>query len=323
MCTFNGADYLQAQLNSIALQTRLPDELIICDDGSIDSTQAIVETFMENASIPVSLHVNEHTLGVRKNFEQAIELCSGDLIALSDQDDVWNSTKLQRLEKAFAESPDVGLVFSDAELVDADLNSMGTTMWQALEFDVRKRKLIELGRFDLLMPGCTVTGATMAFRSKYRKLCLPIPTDLPMLHDAWIALTIASIARLVAIDETLIKYRQHEKQQLGAPEPQKDDGRRVPIRTALSRPSWSSEFPEVPLRLKRRLEESRKSFECQAALQKLQGYLSHFEMRTNLGPGRLVRIPLILRELTSRRYHLYSNGFQSAAKDLFSSRRRQ
>ena len=91
-------------------------------------------------------------------------------------------------------------------------------MWDEVGFDAHKRKLVRLGRaLEVLITGWTVTGATMAFRSKFVKLSLPIPDGIAMIHDGWIALTIAAVADVVMIEEPLIKYRQHGQQQIGAP----------------------------------------------------------------------------------------------------------
>ena len=94
MCTYNGEKYLREQLESIALQTRLPAELVICDDRSTDSTSEIIRNFADSAPFPVRFNLNPVNLGgatkgITKNFEQASRLCTGDLIAFCDQDDVW------------------------------------------------------------------------------------------------------------------------------------------------------------------------------------------------------------------------------------------
>src|SRR5688572_14133745 len=96
MCTYNGARYLKEQLDSFTVQTRLPDELIVCDDGSSDETCQIVSTFAASAPFTVRLEVNQQTLGSTQNFAKAIQLCRGDLIALCDQDDVWLPGKLDK-----------------------------------------------------------------------------------------------------------------------------------------------------------------------------------------------------------------------------------
>src|ERR1051326_2811088 len=129
MCTFNGEPYLQEQLNSFARQTRPPDELVICDDRSSDETRTISDSFARTAGFPVIVAGNEQTFGSPRNFEQAVSRCSGDIIALSDQDDVWLPAKLALLEAQFGKSARVGLVFSDAEVVDQDLRPTGRRMW--------------------------------------------------------------------------------------------------------------------------------------------------------------------------------------------------
>src|SRR5215470_8302349 len=105
MCTYNGARFLAEQLGSLAAQSRLPDELVVCDDGSTDESAEIVKDFARHAPFPVRLEVNEENLGATKNFEKAIGLCRGEVIALSDQDDVWYPKKLELHESVFVADP--------------------------------------------------------------------------------------------------------------------------------------------------------------------------------------------------------------------------
>ena len=317
MCTFNGATYLPEQLKSIASQTIQPHELIVCDDGSTDPTPSVLSEFASRCPFPVKVYISEKNLGVKKNFEKAISLCSGDVIVLSDQDDVWHPNKLQRFEQTFTNEPDIGLVFTDAEIVDAELNSTGTTMWQVLGFDSAARRALSLGKFDVLAPGWTVTGATMAFRSQYRNLCLPIPADLQMLHDGWIALVIASVAKVRAIPETLIRYRQHSDQQVGAPSIRSKDPQ-MSLNAAV-RKTWAScGLPDILSALQSRLENQGAGYNCTRGLARTKRYRHHLVTRASLRANALQRLPAIVRELTTLRYHQYSNGFLSAAKDLFS-----
>jgi hypothetical protein len=321
MCTYNGADYLPAQLASIAEQTRPPDELIICDDASTDKTRAVLESFARRSTIPVSLYFSDENAGSVKNFERAIGLCTGDVIALSDQDDVWHSDKLQRIEQSFSDKPGVGLVFSDAELVDKNLKPLSQRVWNAVGFDAPKQKLVREGRsLDVLIYGWTVTGATMAFRSAYVKLALPIPTNIAMIHDGWIALMIATVADVVFIEEPLIKYRQHERQQIGAPKrrvAQPEHGLQA-LESALRRRVSTTDLHETLSVLEERLIAQQKSFDCRRALAFVANYSHHLDVRANLPRKRLSRVPRILRELLTMRYHEYANGFKSAAKDLVS-----
>lgn len=314
MCTYNGAEFLPAQLESIAAQARQPDEIVVCDDGSTDETVSVIK----RSPLPITLHTNEKNLGTAKNFEAAINFCSGDVIALSDQDDVWREDKLQKIEIAFEQNPSAGLVFSDAEIVDEKLDPLNRRMWDEVGFDAHKRKLITQGRaLDVLITGWIVTGATLAFRSEYKRLALPIPTNIQMIHDGWIALTTASVADVIALDDPLIKYRQHQGQQIGAPN-RVPNATQVTTREALKRRNPNAELHHILETLEQRLLDHRNDFDCRKALAFAGDYSRHLDARANLPQRRLNRLPTILRELLTWRYHEYANGFKSAAKDLVS-----
>lgn len=319
MCTYNGAEFLPAQWESILAQSRSPDEIVVCDDGSSDGTRSSLEKFAAQSSIPVTLRFNEKNLGSVKNFEQAIRLCTGDVIALSDQDDVWRNDKLQTIEAAFDKSPNAGLVFSDAEIVAENLAPLGRRMWTEVGFEPYKQKLIARGRaLEVLITGWTVTGATMAFRSQFVNLSLPIPDGIAMIHDGWIALTIAAVADVVAIDEPLIQYRQHERQQIGAPGRPELNAQPHGVQAALRRRNRSDELQQILETLEKRLLAQSRNYDTRRALAFVSDYAFHLNVRANLPQRRLNRLPRILRELLTRRYHEYANGFKSAAKDLVS-----
>ena len=316
MCTYNGAEFLPAQLGSIIRQSRQPDEIVICDDGSTDETQMLLQQLANNPR--VRININETNLGTVKNFEQGVSLCTGDVIALSDQDDVWREDKLELIEAAFARNPKAGLVFSDAEIVDEDLNATGRRMWDEVGFAAHKQKLVAHGRaLDVLITGWTVTGATMAFRSEYKRLALPIPTNIQMIHDGWIALAVASVADVITIDEPLIKYRQHARQQIGAPT-RAAKAPRPSALEALKQTNPATELHQILETLEQRLLDHRNEFDCRKALAFAGDYSRHLDARANLPQRRLNRVPTILRELLTWRYHEYANGFKSAAKDLVS-----
>ncbi len=321
MCTYNGARYLDQQLESIASQTHAPAELVICDDGSSDETVQLIHAFSSQAKFPVRLHVNEKNLGSTKNFEQAIALCNQEIIALADQDDVWRSNKLEVIEDGFSNSPQTGLVFSDAKLVDENLQPLGYSMWEKNGFDEGQKNLIKGGHaLDVLLPGWTVTGATIAFRARFRELLLPIPTHLPMIHDGWIAVMISAVAEISFISEPLIKYRQHAGQQIGAPakrvEEEEAAGSKTdlnPIKAGMSRVNFYSDSLNVLKTIHQRLHANMK---YEDALSGVEGRLKHFTARASLPTGKLKRLPIVTRELFAKRYHLYSKGVYSAAKDL-------
>ena len=319
MCTYNGAEFLPAQLESVVTQSRKPDEIVVCDDGSTDDTRPLLEHLSQQTTIPVKLRFNEKNLGSVKNFEQAISLCTGEIIVLSDQDDVWREDKLQLIEEAFNKNPAAGVVFSDAEIVDENLKPLGRRMWNEVGFDAHKRKLIKRGRaLEVLITGWTVTGATMAIRSQFVNLSLPIPEGIAMIHDGWIALTIATVADVVALEQTLIKYRQHGRQQIGAPERAKNNPEAHGVQAAFRRRNNNADLHKILEALEQRLVAVTGRYDTRKALAFAADYAFHLNVRANLPQRRLNRVPRILRELLSLRYHEYANGFKSAAKDLVS-----
>ena len=233
MSTYNGARYVREQLESIAGQIRLPDELVICDDCSTDDTPGVIESFAKRAPFPVRLHVNHTNVGARKSFERAIMRCNGDLIALCDQDDVWVPAKLLRSALALQEAPSVGLVFTDADVVDEHLRPLGYSLWESIDFSHEDREMFRHGRaLDVLLAHNVVAGMTMVFRSVFRELVLPILDDHPFwAHDGWIAAAIAAVTDIAFIDEALVLYRQHPGHQIGAGPPQWF----IPVSTSFAR----------------------------------------------------------------------------------------
>jgi glycosyltransferase involved in cell wall biosynthesis len=324
MCTYKGARFVGAQLASISAQTRPPDELVVCDDRSPDETARIVEQFAASAPFPVRLHVNERNLGSTKNFERAISLCTGDLIALCDQDDVWLRGKLARLEEEFRSSPGAGLVFSDAEVADEDARPTGERLWESVGID-----RAELGRLGArrglgdLLRGATVTGATAAMRARLRPLVLPIPEDLHVIHDAWIALLVACVADVSPITEPLMLYRRHTAQQVGPLHRAVEVGGLEALAVgeaadALRRANPYDDALAFARAARARLLERRsEEFDACHALAELDARIVHWAAREAMPRvGLRRRAGHVLRELVMLRYHRYSKGVASAAKDL-------
>jgi glycosyltransferase involved in cell wall biosynthesis len=215
MCTYNGSRFLGEQLKSIEEQTMLPCELIVCDDGSTDSTPEIVEAFAARAPFPVHFERNKITLGSTRNFEKAVRLCSGEAIALCDQDDVWSKDKLACMARVLATEPQVGGIFSDAWLLDENSLPMAESLWEKKRFTSRRQATINDRHAAplMLLEKNPITGATFMFRSEFVEDVTPIPSE--WVHDAWIALLIATQAQLRALPARLMSYRLHSAQQIG------------------------------------------------------------------------------------------------------------
>jgi glycosyltransferase involved in cell wall biosynthesis len=215
LCTYNGEKFLPEQLDSIAAQTVFPNELVVSDDGSSDATLSILHNFASSAPFAVRILQTQSNLGSTKNFEYAIAHCTGAIVALSDQDDVWRPEKLEKLREALNANSDAGFVVSDSELIDQAGKSLHATAWQWHRFDwASYNSETARQQFRRLIAGSFVTGATMAFRSRLFPTLRPFSVE--WYHDAWIAIVANAFGwRGVALSEPLIEYRQHQAQQIG------------------------------------------------------------------------------------------------------------
>src|SRR5579883_1252947 len=134
LCTYNGEKYLPGLLDSLAAQTRKPDEVVICDDASTDSTASLLSGLDERLGATVRVIGNPSNLGYLKNFEKAIGLCTGDVIATCDQDDIWRPQKIERLVREFEADPEVDFVFSDATVIDEAGKQIAGSLWESVGF---------------------------------------------------------------------------------------------------------------------------------------------------------------------------------------------
>ncbi len=308
MCTYNGGAYLGEQLDSLAAQTRPPDELVICDDKSTDSTVDLIRAFSQHAPFPVRTYCNNENVGVTKNFELAIGHCSGNIIALCDQDDIWLPMKLERLERVLHASPDVGAVFSDAEAVDTELRPLGYRMWWFIGFGPgEQRQLLGGDALGVMLKHNVATGTAMAFRSEYKPLILPL-SDL-WYHDAWIAFLITAIAPVTVIDEPLVLYRQHPSNQIGAVKRARKDAH-SPFMDI-----YSARIAKF-IQARDRLIQHKGTYALTGkTLAQIAAKISHLEARAGLHRSRWRRLPTAVKELFTLRYHRYSKGTRSFLKD--------
>lgn len=313
MCTYNGANYLKEQLISIMTQIRLPDELVVCDDRSTDTTLDILDKFSKNAPFEAKVYHNEKKLGATKNFEKAISLCKGDIIFLSDQDDVWLPNKIEKLEHIFKSKHNIGYVFSDATVVDEKLSPLGYTMWKSILFTKYQRRLFKNGyQVEVLLKHNIVTGATMAFRANIRTQILPISGQWG--HDAWIALLSSALGiKGDFIEEPLSKYRQHHQQSIG--------GRKLNLHEQFQKAyKTKSEFYKI---IANKFEYIIKRINHIHLLTKkdeklFKAKIEHLKTRERIHRYKKWKCyHLICREFLNGHYHRFSNDWRNVIKDLF------
>ena len=196
MATYNGAKYLPAQLDSFLAQTRLPDELIITDDGSTDDTLDIIKRFAETAPFPVIYSQNEQNLGFAGNFNVALQKTTGDVVFLSDQDDVWFQEKLSVITNVFERNRDVMVVINDAKIVDGALNDTGLT---------KLGQVRSLGLPDTSF----VTGCCSALRSRFLSALQPLPDHGLFVHDTWLHALANRLEVRILLETPMQQYRRH------------------------------------------------------------------------------------------------------------------
>ncbi len=204
MTTYNGEKFLREQIDSILNQTHKDIELVICDDGSTDSTREILKEY-EAKDKRVRIFFNETNLGFKKNFEKAASLCNGDYIAFSDQDDVWELTKIQDSIEHIGSNK---LLCTDALEVDTNLTSLDYTLRESMGLKELPKDYIELQKN--LIHHTFVQGATILATSEFIKSNLPFPDEIQF-HDWYFGVLAAVNKSLVYLNKPTIKYRQHGK----------------------------------------------------------------------------------------------------------------
>ena len=217
LCTYNGEKYIEKQLQSILNQTLPVDEIMVCDDGSIDDTIPILTALKKKHSDLINIVVNKTQKGARENFLSAIKLCHGDIIFLCDQDDIWLPHKVETICDYFHEHPSIETVFTDAYIINEEGATIETdvTLWYYF-FDSTSRKRCDKGMMvEEFCTGSHATGATMAFRKRLVERFSPLHNRL--WHDEMISMTSVASHSLGYIEESLIKYRIHYGQQIGVP----------------------------------------------------------------------------------------------------------
>ena len=325
LCTYNGERFLREQLQSLANQTLRPFEVVITDDCSSDNTFKIIHEFSNILNI--KYFRNEKSLKVSKNFEKAISLCTGDIILMCDQDDIWHTDKLSKIYSYFQENHKNLAVFSDAELVDDQGKNLNQNFWSAVRFhDVQREHWKNGNSVEILLAGNRSAGCMMAFRKELKATILPFPTHIPeMIHDNWITMVAAMMDAIGLIEENLVSYRQHSFQQIGTRP--KDVGQAVSLKDRFSRPRNEKLAPFLAKRdyfctlktaLEARIDKANPNF------QQFDQIINYYETRGMLSPFHIARIPDVLKLLIKGDYHRYKDQeaswkapYVAALGDLF------
>ena len=207
MATYNGEKYILEQLKSIWNQTQRPDEIIISDDHSSDGTVSIIQQFAQVTSAPIILLQNQERLGYTRNFFRALEVAHGEIVFLSDQDDIWANKKIECCSKIMREEPQIQALSTGYFVI----NASGQVVKKQFCHQMRTKKRIS---FQAFLRHPKYPGMAMAVR---RELILEVLRCQPVhaAHDWQLNQMAAHKGTLFYWSVPLTYYRQHENNTVG------------------------------------------------------------------------------------------------------------
>lgn len=215
LATYNGQAFLTEQMNSVLAQEGAELRVLARDDGSSDGTAEILERYARGFPERVTILHSPGRLGGRGSFGWLLDQAQAPYVAFCDQDDVWASNKLrtllermQRLESELGKDTPL-LVHSDLSVVGLNLLPIHSSFWSYSGINPARQELQQL------LVKNTVTGcASLANRALIEK-ARPVPHEAVM-HDHWLALVAATFGRIEIVSESLVAYRQHSNNTVGA-----------------------------------------------------------------------------------------------------------
>lgn len=209
LASYNGSKYIREQLDSILCQSYQNFELIICDDCSTDNTWQILEEYAKKDS-RIKIYRNATNLGFKNNFEKVISLCSGEYLALSDQDDIWESHHLDILLKNIDDkSASVG----NAHLIDSEGRLFDYLLSEGDKYYISGNNVDKL--YAILCYRNPFFGSISLYRiHEFINVAFPIP-DFVDYHDLWFASIACCLNGLDYTFQTLIKHRIHTSNESG------------------------------------------------------------------------------------------------------------
>lgn len=317
LCTYNGARFVGEQVRSILAQSPPPDQLVISDDGSTDGTLEAIRAELEllprdaRGRLDVVILENASPLGVTRNFESAVRACVGDLIVLSDQDDIWSPDRLAQARNEFTGRPELLLLHGDARLVDDDAVPLGTTLFDAIEFTHSERKEVREGAaFEVLLRRNVATGATIAFRRGLLNHAIPF-SDV-WVHDEWLAIVAAAVGTVDFLPSPIIDYRQHTDNQIGAARPT------IHVKISRLREPRDERNQHLVGRIEALLGRviGLGDAVSEEKVELVKGKLEHERYRRDLPVAPILRVVPVMREVARGGYRRFGRAHYDVLRDL-------
>ncbi len=314
LCTYNGEQFLQEQLDSIASQTRLPDEVVVGDDASTDKTLEILEQWQNSVPFQVKIIARKENLGFRKNFEMTAKECHGDILFFCDQDDIWFPEKIEKVMTIFESSSEVDLVGHNTVVVDKNRRNLGLT-----EITLRSSKNINLSTslrfFCPVNDSFPITsGCCLVVRMDFMKKCLPFFRA----HDTTLYLLARAGSKSVTIFEPLMYYRFHGQNFSLEASWEKECERvaeleKICYRLDVSR-FWGH-YSEIMTFLEK-IKEFPDTREKKKIIRFTKFTISHMTNRSRIQRNAILFAPLFLYELATFRYFRRDQPIRSMFYDL-------
>ena len=218
LSTYNGEQFLSEQIESIIHQSFTDWKLIIRDDGSSDSTNAIIDSYC--AVYPqkvIKINGPSSNIGVILSFELLLKQSKSDYTMFCDQDDVWLLNKIEEsmlaisaLEKKNTRATPL-LIHTDLEVVSTTLKTLYPSLFDCANIHT---ELLDSNPYYLGICN-SITGCTILINKAARLCSLPFPKNIIM-HDAWLGVSVLLNKGIIkAIPKSLIKYRQHNQNTIG------------------------------------------------------------------------------------------------------------
>ncbi|WP_333804603.1 glycosyltransferase family 2 protein [Sulfurospirillum sp.] len=233
---YNGEKYLIEQFQSIENQSLQSEYIFVIDDHSTDNSRVVIQELIEKTNLPIMYSANKFNMGIKQSYNSLLNqalLLPIKYFMFCDQDDIWHQDKIAKtyqkmvqLEKIYGENMPI-LIHSDLVVTDRNMATISQSFWKYQNIDPAKDNL------NRLLLHNVVTGCTMMINQALAEKVKMIP-DEAIMHDWWIAMVASTLGKIAYIDEPLMLYRQHEKNDTGA----KQYGLKYFVKKIFAKPSF-------------------------------------------------------------------------------------
>lgn len=220
LATYNGERYLSEQLDSILSQSYSNFTIFISDDCSSDKTKIIISEYMKRyPSKIVDIGNTVHFGSAKKNFINLLFTVESDLFLFCDQDDIWSSNHVEKLISCYntiCKENDIPiLIHSDLTVVDSQLQIISKSFFRYSRLPKYQNKRLYFIQNNVTGCTCLINKQLKDFVFQDEKKLFSSYDCIPM-HDLFFAIIASYFGRIIFLDESLIQYRQHENNSVGA-----------------------------------------------------------------------------------------------------------